>query len=139
MKAFSWFGSWVFDYWALWKDFCFDEFQTNSMLLLNLEHSILTDVKTNQNRFEGSGQDIWRIQIPKVEPFVGFSVPCELRHFRFSGCFLVVACRPLFFGISEYLSEDLGSYCRLPHLEVFTLEPHIFFLFFTIWLFHHTL
>ena len=41
---------------------------------LNPEHSILTDVKTNQNGFRSSGQDIlaWRVQIPEVEPFDGF-------------------------------------------------------------------
>ena len=63
------------------------------MLLLNPEHSILTDVKTNQNGFRSSGQDIlaWKVQIPEVEPFDGL-VPCELWHFRFSGYFLVVAC-----------------------------------------------
>ena len=87
--------------------FCFDEFQANSMLLLNPEHSILTDVKTNRNEFKSSGQDIlaWRVQILEVEPFDGFSVPCELWHFRFSGCFLVIACRPPFFGISEYFQK----------------------------------
>ena len=44
------------------------------MLFLNPEHSILTDVKTNQNGFRSSGQDIlaWRVQILEVEPFVGF-------------------------------------------------------------------
>ena len=86
------------------RNFCFDEFQANSMFLLNPEHSILTDVKINRNEFRSSGQDIlaWRVQIPEVEPFDGFSVPSELRHFRFSECFLAVACRPLFFGISVY-------------------------------------
>ena len=56
---------------------------------------------------EGSGQDIlaWRVQILEVEPFDGFSVPCELWYFRFSGYFLVVACRPPFFGIFEYLQK----------------------------------
>ena len=87
--------------------------------LLSPEHSTLTDVKINQNRFKGSGQDIlvWRIQIPEVEPFDGFSVPCELKHFRFSGCLLIVACRPP-------LQKILGSRSRLPRLEVFTLELH---------------
>ena len=44
------------------------------MPLLNPEHSILTDVKTNQNGFRSSRQDIlaWRVQILEVEPFVGF-------------------------------------------------------------------
>ena len=89
------------------RDFCFGEFQANSMFLLNPEHSILTDVKTNRNEFKSSGQDIlaWRVQLFEVEPFNGFSVSCELWHFRFSGYFLVVACRPLFFGISEYLQK----------------------------------
>ena len=40
------------------RDFCFGEFQANSMLLLNPEHSILTDIKTNRNGFKSSGQDI---------------------------------------------------------------------------------
>ena len=41
------------------RDFCFGEFQTNSMpFFLNPEHGILTDVKTNQNGFKGFGQDI---------------------------------------------------------------------------------
>ena len=95
---------------------------------LSPEHSILTDVKINRNGLKSYGQDIlaWKVQILEVEPFDGFSVPCELWHFRFSVCLLVVACRPLFFGISEYLSEDLGSCSRLPRLEVFTLEFHIF-------------
>ena len=48
--------------------------------LLSPEHNILIDVKTNQNGFRSSGQDIlaWRVQILEVEPLDGFSVPCEL-------------------------------------------------------------
>ena len=54
--------------------FCFDEFQANSMFLLNPEHNILTDIKTNRNGFRSFGQDIlaWRVQILEVEPFDGF-------------------------------------------------------------------
>ena len=40
------------------RDFYFGEFQTNSILFLNPEYSILTDVKTNRNGFRSSGQDI---------------------------------------------------------------------------------
>ena len=56
------------------RDSCFGKFQANSVFLLNPEHSILTDVKTNRNGFRSSGQDIlaWRVQILKVEPFDGF-------------------------------------------------------------------
>ena len=77
---------------------------------------------------EGSGWDIlaWRVQILEIEPFDGFSVPCELWHFRFSGCLLVVACRPPILWYLWVLSEDLGSRSRLPHLEVFTLELYFF-------------
>ena len=90
---------------------------------LSPEHSILIDVKINRNGFKSSRQDIlaWRVQILEVEPFDGL-VPCELWHFRFSGYFLIVACRPPY-------SEDLGSRSRLPRLEVFTLEFHFFLVF----------
>ena len=56
------------------RDLCFGQFQTNSILFLNPEYSILIDVKTNRNGFRSSGQDIlaWRVQIPEVELFDGF-------------------------------------------------------------------
>ena len=56
------------------REFCFCEFQTNSMLILNPEHSILTDIRTNRNGFKSFGQDIlaWRVQILEVEHFDGF-------------------------------------------------------------------
>ena len=141
-KLFSWFGSWILDHWALWKEiFVLVNFKQIQCSLLSPEHSILTDVKTNRNGFRSSGQDIlaWRVRILEVEPFDGFSVPCELRHFRFSGYFLVVAYRPPIFWYLWVLSEDLGSRSRLPRLEVFTLELHQFFLFLQFDLFHHAL
>ena len=90
------------------------------MLLLNPKHSILIDVKTNRNGFRSSGQHIlaWRVQIPEVEPFDGFQ-------FHVNSGILGSVDVSWLSSVDPY-SEDLGSYSKLPRLEVFTLEFHFF-------------
>ena len=80
---------------------------------------------------KSSGQDIlaWRIWILEVKPFDEFSALCELWHFRFIECFSIVACQPPILWHLWIPSEGLGSYSRLPHLGVFTLELHSFSFF----------
>ena len=87
------------------------------MLLLNPEHSILTDIKTNQNRFRSSGQDIlaWRVQILEVEPFDGFQFHVNSDILGSMDVSWLSYVNPQFFSIFEYLQKDLDSRSRLPY------------------------
>ena len=48
---------------------------------------------------------LWRVQILEVEPFVGFWFHVNSGIFGFSGCLLVVTCRPPIQKISEYFQK----------------------------------
>ena len=73
-KFFLWFGSWVLDHWAPWKDFVLVNFKQIQCSFKVLNTAFWQTSRQTEMGLENSGWDIlaWRVQILEVESFDGF-------------------------------------------------------------------